>query len=121
MPGTGTAVAAANFAATTIERQPELVALFERLFEAQDPDTYIRCCRILMQDSAAGLPARVRIPCLSISGTADHYAPPDLVTRFTGEIPNCTQEIIPDCGHFPFLEQPEAFTTRLRSFIERVC
>ena len=121
MQGTGTAVAAANFSATTIERQPELVALFERLFDAQDPDTYIRCCHILMQASAAGLPAGVRVPCLSISGTADHYAPPDLVTSFTGQIPDCTQEVITDCGHFPFLEQPEAFAARLRSFIDRVC
>jgi pimeloyl-ACP methyl ester carboxylesterase len=121
MPGTGTAVAAANFATATIERQPELVALFERLFDAQDPEAYIRCCRILMQASAAGLPAHVKGPCLSISGAGDHYAPPDLVASFVREIPNCRQEVLPDCGHFPFLEQPDAFAAHLRSFIERVC
>lgn len=121
MAGTGTAVAAANFAAATIEREPELVALFERLFEAQDPEAYIRCCRILMQASAAGLPPRVKVPCLSISGAGDHYAPPDLVTSFVREIPDCSQQILSDCGHFPFLEQPDAFTAHLRAFIQRVC
>jgi pimeloyl-ACP methyl ester carboxylesterase len=121
MQGTGTAVAAANFSAVTMERQPEVVGLFERLFDAQDPESYIRCCRILMQASAAGLPARVKGPCLSISGAGDHYAPPELVASFVGEIPDCALKILPDCGHYPFLEQPEAFVTELRSFIERVC
>jgi len=119
--GTGAAVAAANFAKATLERQPELVALFERLFDAQDPDTYVRCCRILISASAAGSPARVRVPCLSISGTEDQYAPPDLVTAFVNDLPDGEQEILPDCGHFPFLERPVAFTTRLRTFLERVC
>jgi pimeloyl-ACP methyl ester carboxylesterase len=121
MRGTGAAVAAGNFAAATIELQPELVGLFERLVDAQDPEAYVRCCRILMQVSAAGLPATLRVPCLSISGTADPYAPPDLVSAFIREIPDCRQEILADCGHFPFLEQPAAFASRLGSFIERVC
>ena len=121
MKGTGAAVAAGNFAAATIEGQPELVGLFERLFDAQDPETYVRCCRILMQASAAGLPPRVKVPCLSISGTADRYAPPELVTNFVREIPDCHQQILPDCGHFPFLEQPAAFAAHLTAFIKRVC
>ena len=119
--GTGALVAAANFAPATLQRQPELVALFERLFDAQDPATYARCCRILMGASATSVARRLRVPCLSISGAEDQYAPPDLVTSFVREIPDCTQEVLPDCGHFPFLEQPGVFTAALRSFLERVC
>ena len=121
MPGTGEAVVAANFAAATIERQPELVGLFERLFDLQDPDVYTRCCRILIEASAAGLAPTVKVPCLAISGTADQYAPPELVAAFARELPACTHELLPDCGHFPFLEQPEAFAACLRPFVERVC
>lgn len=119
--GTGAAVAAANFSTGTLARHPELVAIFERLFDAQDPETYVRCCRLLMSASAAGSPARVRVPCLSISGAEDQYAPPDLVTAFVNELPDCELEILPDCGHFPFLEQPSTFATRLRTFLKRVC
>ncbi len=119
--GTGAAVASANFAAATLERQPELVGLFERLFDAQDPDTYVRCCRILIGASASALPAHVQVPCLSISGSEDQYAPPDLVTEFVRQLPDAGQTVLPECGHFPFLEQPDAFAAALRPFLERVC
>jgi 3-oxoadipate enol-lactonase len=119
--GTGAAVASANFATVVRERQPELVGLFERLVDAQDPDTYVRCCRILIGASASGLPAHVQVPCLSISGSEDQYAPPDLVTEFVRQLPDAEQAVLPECGHFPFLEQPDAFTAALRPFLERVC
>jgi pimeloyl-ACP methyl ester carboxylesterase len=119
--GTGAAVASANFAAATLEREPELVGMFERLFDAQDPGTYVRCCRILIGASASGLPAHVQVPCFSISGSEDPYAPPDLVTEFVGQLPDGGQDVLQDCGHFPFLEQPDAFTAALRPFLERVC
>ena len=69
----------------------------------------------------SGLPAHVQVPCLSISGSEDQYAPPDLVTEFVRELPDGGQDVLQDCGHFPFLEQPEAFTAALRPFLERVC
>jgi 3-oxoadipate enol-lactonase len=119
--GTGAAVASANFAAATLERQPELVGMFERLFDAQDPETYVRCCRILISASASGLPAHVQVPCFSISGSEDQYAPPDLVTEFVRQLPDGGQDVVQGCGHFPFLEQPDAFTAALRPFLERVC
>jgi len=119
--GTGAAVAAANFSRATMERQPELVGVFERLFDAQDPEIYMRCCQILIDASAAGFPAGVRVPCLSISGDEDQYAPPDLVARFVQQIPDCTQQVLTECGHFPFLERPEAFAAAVRQFVDRVC
>lgn len=35
-------------------------------------------------------------------------------------IPGATLAVIPDSGHYPFIEQPEAFTQALRSFVETV-
>jgi 3-oxoadipate enol-lactonase len=120
MEGTGAAVAAANFAPATLARSPEMVAMFERLFEAQDPAAYARCCRILMTASAEALVARVRTPALSISGADDQYAPPDHVSAFVRRIPGCAQELLPDCGHFPFLEQPGAFASLVSAFVARL-
>src|SRR5262245_6114556 len=118
--GTGAAVASANFAAATLDRQPELVGMFERLFDAQDPDTYVRCCRILIGASASGLPGQVQVPGWSIRCRKDPYAPPDLVADFVRQLPDGGHEVIEDCGHFPFLEQPDAFAAALRAFLERV-
>lgn len=122
LEGWGPGVSAGNFSRRTLDEQPELVAMFERLFELQDPAVYVRCCEILMGLSGReSLPA-VRLPCLSITGAEDQYAPPDLVSGFMQALACPRREVlIPDCGHLPFLEAPEAFSAAVESFVESVC
>jgi pimeloyl-ACP methyl ester carboxylesterase len=115
--GTGAAVASTNFSPAIIATQPELIGLFERSLEAQDAIAYAQCCRILMSASADHLVDTVSLPSLSISGTDDQYAPPDRVTEFVRRIPGCRQELLEDCGHFPFLERPERFAELVRAFV----
>lgn len=122
LAGWGPRASAANFARATLERQPELVALFERLFEMQDASAYVRCCEILLSASATSLVPALAVPCLAVSGEEDQYAPPELVRHFATALPvPCRHEVIPDCGHLPFLETPDAFARLLRSFLESVC
>ena len=117
MEGVGAAVSAANFSPAVQTGQPELVALFERLFEAQDAGTYAQCCRILMGASASHLVSGMAVPALSISGMDDQYAPPELVRAFAGAVAGCESILLPDCGHFPFLEQPDAFAAAVRDWL----
>lgn len=35
-------------------------------------------------------------------------------------IPGALVETIPDCGHFPWLEQPEAFLAAVKRLVSRV-
>ena len=110
------------FSPATLERQPELVALFERLFEAQDAGSYVRCCEILLGASARAVVPTVQVPCLSITGADDQYAPPDHVGRFMQELRSpARQAVIPDCGHLPFLEAPAAFAGLAKSFLQTLC
>jgi pimeloyl-ACP methyl ester carboxylesterase len=115
--GTGAVVAAANFSPAILASHPELVGLFERALEAQDANAYARGCRILMSASAEHLVETVRVPSLSISGADDQYAPPDPVAAFTRRVPGCRAELLRECGHFPFLEQPERFADLVRRFV----
>jgi pimeloyl-ACP methyl ester carboxylesterase len=115
--GTGAAVASANFSPAVLASQPELAGLFERSLEAQDPIAYAQCCRVLISASAEHLVERVSLPAISISGTDDQYAPPDAVAGFVRRVPGCRQEILENCGHFPFLERPETFAALVRDFV----
>ena len=122
LAGVGPEAAAANFARATLERQPELVALWEVAFEAQDPAVYVRWCGQLIAASAAAILPTVTAPCVSISGAEDQYAPPDLVREFVARLPRPVHtEVLPDCGHLPFLEQPDAFAGAVRSFLAALC
>jgi 3-oxoadipate enol-lactonase len=122
LSGVGPQAAPANFSRATLEHQPELVGLWETLFEAQDPDTYVRWCRMLIEASAVSVVPTVTVPCLSVSGTEDQYAPPDLVEAFVRRLPGPARaEFLAGCGHLPFLEQPAAFAAAVRSFLSTLC
>jgi pimeloyl-ACP methyl ester carboxylesterase len=122
LAGVGAQAALANFAQATLETRPELVGLYERLFELQDSAVYVHWCRMLIGASAEAAVPAVRVPCLSISGDEDKYAPPDEVAKFVARLPAGTRsEILPACGHLPFLEAPEAFAGSVQSFLAAVC
>jgi 3-oxoadipate enol-lactonase len=121
LAGWGSKVSPGVFSPATFRDRPEVVAAFELLFETQEVDAYVRCCRILLGANAEAIVGTVTVPCLAITGEDDQYAPPDAVAAFLARIPGHPRlEIIPDCGHLPFLEQPEAFAAAVKSFL-RTC
>ena len=70
------------FASGTFVDRPEVVAAFERLFEMQTVEAYVRCCTILLAANAEAIVPTVTVPCLAITGEHDQYAPPDAVAAF---------------------------------------
>ena len=61
---------------------------------------------------------RISCPTLIIHGSEDFVvaAAPELLQQL---IPNAELVIIADSGHYPFIEQPEAFTEAVRRFVAR--
>ena len=108
--GWGKRVSPGVFAASTFHRRPEVVGAFERLFETQSVDAYVRCCEILIGANAEDIVPTVTVPCAAITGAEDQYAPPNAVREFVARLPApCPVEIIEGAAHLPFLEQPDAF------------
>jgi pimeloyl-ACP methyl ester carboxylesterase len=118
LTGWGPKVSPANFSPVTLQQQPEVVALFERLFEAQPIDQYTRCLRTLLDADTTDLAQTVFVPTLAITGADDQYAPPDAVREFAESIPStCDVRVQEAAGHLPFLEQPGAFAAIVKSFV----
>lgn len=63
---------------------------------------------------------RVRVPTLVLWGTADRVTTVAYGTSYAAAIPGAAFETIEGAGHFPHLEQPEAFARAVSGFIDSI-
>ena len=71
---------------------------------------------LLRVDVAPALPD-VRAPTLVVWGADDPLLSPKLGTVFAAQIPDARLVILPDCGHIPMLESPDALHRELLGFL----
>jgi pimeloyl-ACP methyl ester carboxylesterase len=65
-----------------------------------------------------GLLRRVDVPTLVVSGASDRVISATWNRRTAAAIPGARFEVLPDCGHTPQEECPEAFLEVLRGFLD---
>ena len=70
-------------------------------------------------DSGPLLP-NLNIPVLILTGDKDQIIPPDKAKAMAAAITTATLTMVENAGHMPMLEQPEATTTAIRSFLSEV-
>jgi len=63
---------------------------------------------------------RINVPTLLIWGANDRLFPFEYAYAYHKLIPGSEAVIIPECGHVPNIEKPEAFVRELTGFIHRV-
>lgn len=63
------------------------------------------------------LPA-IDCPVLAMQGSEDHYGSAAQLDAIERGIPGARQLLLPDCGHSPHLEQPEATLRAMAAFID---
>ena len=68
-------------------------------------------------DSRLGLEA-IACPTLVVVGADDTLTPPDRAAEIVAGIPDARQVVVPDCGHLSTLEQPQAVTQALVTFLK---
>lgn len=119
MAGWGPRISPGVYGRRAATEAPESIGLFERLIEAHHPGTYVRNVEALLAASATDVVPTVTVPCLSISGRDDLYAPPDAVGAFIAGFPGgCRRVLLDGVGHMPFFEAPEEFASAVRSFLD---
>jgi pimeloyl-ACP methyl ester carboxylesterase len=105
------------FARRSLDAIPDKVGMFERLLAGSDAEGYAQTALALAGASADDVVARVRVPCLCVTGTEDRYAPPAAVRPFADSITGAVYGEFPDCGHMPFFEAPDAFNRVVQRFL----
>jgi pimeloyl-ACP methyl ester carboxylesterase len=62
--------------------------------------------------------ANIAVPTLALVGASDVMTPPEVVREIAEGIPGARFQVIPDAGHLPPLEQPEAVTAALADWLD---
>jgi pimeloyl-ACP methyl ester carboxylesterase len=62
---------------------------------------------------------RIKAPTLMIWGENDGIVTPDYGKAYSQLIPGAQFAVIPEAGHYPHLEQPQAFMDQVRGFLQQ--
>lgn len=94
--------------------------LLDRMGQEVDVATYARQNEAVITrvDSRPRLPA-IAVPTLVAVGADDLMTPREMTEEIAALIPGATLRIVPDCGHLPPLEKPEATAALLRDWLLR--
>lgn len=97
---------------------PEGVRLAEHALAQVHPATYRRALQAMQGfDRWAQAWVNVHTPTLLVGGEADHCTPPAALEALAQLMPDARHLSLPHVGHWPQLENPEAFDAALLDFL----
>jgi pimeloyl-ACP methyl ester carboxylesterase len=109
------------FSEKTSTEKPQIVRFMRGIAEKSAPESLMSALAALASrpDMTSALP-RITVPTCVIVGAQDKITPLALSESMRSRIPGAELHVIPDAGHFPNVENPEAFNGRLVSFLSRL-
>ncbi len=78
----------------------------------------IKVAKSTQRDSVLDCLPEIQTPVLLVWGNDDTITPPAVADQFLDNLPNSRLVLLPDCGHAPMMERPEAFNEALESFLD---
>lgn len=95
---------------------PEL-AVWRNMLVRTPAHGWIACGRAIAAADLTTSTAALRLPTLTIAGEVDAATPPYLVEATARLIPGAAFHVMPDVGHLPCVEAPEAMAAILNPFL----
>ena len=90
------------------------------MFTRTPVDGYVGTCASVRDADLTESTRALKMPTLCIVGDQDGSTPPDLVRSMADLIRNSEFRIIPDAGHIPCVEQPDAVAGLIGRFLRNV-
>jgi 3-oxoadipate enol-lactonase len=101
-------------------RQTPAVTPWANLLHAARLDGYLGCAAAIAGTDFYTTTASLRLPSLVLASTHDAVTPADMVRELAELIPSASFHLIRKSGHFPMIEQPDAFADRLATFLHDI-
>jgi pimeloyl-ACP methyl ester carboxylesterase len=79
--------------------------------------TYLAWRPYMHDPKLRGLLRRIQVPTLVLWGENDRIVSPQYGKAFSEEIPGSQFHLIENAGHYPFVEQPQAFHSQVAAFL----
>ena len=96
---------------------PAAVEAIRKLILATPVAGYAGCCHALPKINVTARLKEIKCPILVIVGADDPGTPPAMAREIHENAPGSKLVVLPQAAHLANLEQPEGFTSALRSFI----
>ena len=98
---------------------PGGLMLAAQVMASVPPETYRKAVAMLTTFNRRASLEQIKVPTLVLSGSDDLVAPPKMMERMAQKIPSAEYVCLPGCGHLGPMDQPDAFNSALRAFLER--
>ena len=116
MEGIREAALSRFFSESFATAHPEVVRAAEETLLTTSSEGYIGCCEALRTADLRSEVSSISVPSLILAGRRDVSTPPEEVHRLHDQIPD-GELVVLDAGHLSNLEQPEAFSRTILSFL----
>jgi pimeloyl-ACP methyl ester carboxylesterase len=106
------------------EAQAQLASMREA-FSRTTPEAFIAGTETIERTDLSPLMKHVTMPTLLLAGAEDNMTPFKPSNSGVGFVqiekllPNCELSVLPECGHYLVIEQPEAASARIAEFLKR--
>ena len=104
---------AAGFRAT----RPDELAGWRNMLVRTPEEGYLGCCAALRDADLTAATRALRVPTLCLVGEEDGATPPALVRELAGLIAGARFHVVPEAGHLPCVERPDAVAAAIDGFI----
>lgn len=100
-----------------VAARPDIVAeRREALLRSTEPGAFQRAALALVDLDFAPALGTIKKPTLVLCGALDRTTPPEIARELAKGIPGARYEDIPDCGHCPQVQKPDALVAHMIAF-----
>lgn len=99
--------------------RPVVLAAVRELVMRQPSEGYAQSCEALAASQSATLES-ISVPVLLVTGDQDGVAPAANVQAMAERLANASMVVLPGCGHWTTLEQPQRCAEELEAFYARM-
>ncbi|UCG25256.1 MAG: 3-oxoadipate enol-lactonase [Chloroflexota bacterium] len=108
------------FAADFQHKQPAAYQGYANLLARTDLEGYLTACAAIRDADLRDVLPGILCPTLVLCGAEDSATPPELVRGLADELQNSRFQLIPDAGHTPSVEHPEAMADAIIAFLGEI-